>query len=188
MKNNSNSTEQTEWWKQNRETVFEKLLRLADADPLVLNPPTPEEMRESVGRAKVACHLLIQSIEHGPELTKAERGLLESLLPQGIVAYDGLLRTPPELPWSEIAAFPEDKLEKSRITDRIDDLVGVFCMHEQVDRLMHDVDEFFADGKPFTHSRCEAMMAARLFYPECKTRWQVMQKFKGEPANAVVAI
>jgi hypothetical protein len=59
-------------WRGEPKSSLEELLRLADADPLALNSPTPEDMRETVRRAKIASHVLVDSKEFVPELTKDE--------------------------------------------------------------------------------------------------------------------
>ena len=150
---------------------LEQMLSKADADPLALNAPTPEDMRESVSRAKIASHIVVEDMVDGPELTKDESALLDRLSKQHVaIALRRLLLTDPQQPWSEIAAFPEVGLKWSRITDRVIDMASVFCAARQGDRYMREVAEFFGDGRPFTCSRYEAMMEARRLYPGCRTR------------------
>jgi hypothetical protein len=164
-------------WRGEPKSSLEELLRLADADPLALNSPTPEDMRETVRRAKIASHVLVDSKEFVPELTKDESALLDRLNRQHFVlALRRLLLTDPQLPWSEIADFPEERFAKSRISDRVVDMASVFCVDWHVDRVMREVDEFFADGRPFTRSRFEAMVEARRSCPGCRTRRQLPQE------------
>lgn len=66
-------------WRGEPKSSLEELLRLADADPLALNSPTPEDMRETVRRAKIASHVLVDSKEFVPELTKDESALLDRM-------------------------------------------------------------------------------------------------------------
>lgn len=142
----------------------EEMLQQADADPLVLSIPTPEQMRECVGRAKVLCHVFLGG---GPLLDDSESTLLESLrLLHFFDATRRLLLSDIQTPWETLADLPEKGLGKTAFTDRISDLVSAFAVCEDADKAIQAVDEFFGDGLPFTCRRYLAMIEIQKESPE----------------------